>query len=153
MPVKSASVRIAELALGDRHEAVVVEDLSRTQLVMYAGASGDYNPLHTDEVYATQVAGYPTVIGHGALTMGVTAKLVTDWLTDGEMISFGVRFQRQVWPGDTLTASAVVTGVSPASSTFSSGDTVTRTVVDLELETRNQKGQVVVSGYSRVRAL
>ena len=141
------SVKIAELAVGDRYEAVVVEDLSRTQLVMYAGASGDYNPLHSDEVYATQVAGYPTVIGHGALTMGVTAKLVTDWLDDGEMVAFGVRFQRQVWPGDTLTASAVVSGL-PATA-----DDTGRPVVELELETRNQKGELVVSGYSRVRAL
>jgi acyl dehydratase len=139
-------VKIAELTVGDRHEAVVVSDLSRTQLVMYAGASGDYNPLHTDEVYATQVAGYPTVIGHGALTMGVTAKLVTDWLADGEMIAFGVRFQRQVWPGDTLTASATVSGIS----TSGEGGQPT---VELELETRNQKGELVVSGYSRVRAL
>jgi acyl dehydratase len=146
-------VKIAELSVGDRYQSVVVSDLSRTQLVMYAGASGDYNPLHTDEVYATQVAGYPTVIGHGALTMGVTAKLVTDWLSDAEIIAFGVRFQRQVWPGDTLTASAVVTGVSSASSTSASGDLEASTVVHLELETRNQKGEVVVSGYSRVRAL
>jgi acyl dehydratase len=140
-------VKIAELAVGDRYEAVVVSELSRTQLVMYAGASGDYNPLHSDEVYATQVAGYPSVIGHGALTMGVTAKLVTDWLSDGEMIAFGVRFQRQVWPGDTLTAAATVSGVS------ATGDGAGRPVAELELETRNQKGELVVSGYSRVRGL
>src|SRR6195952_201347 len=102
------ALKASALIVGETHSECVVENLSRTQLVMYAGASGDYNPLHTDEVYATQVAGYPTVIGHGALTMGVTAKLVTDWLADGKMIAFGVRFQRQVWPGDTLTASAVV---------------------------------------------
>jgi acyl dehydratase len=147
------SVKTSELGPGDRYEAVVVEDLSRTQLVMYAGASGDYNPLHTDEVYATQVAGYPTIIGHGALTMGVTAKLVTDWLDDGVIIAFGVRFQRQVWPGDTLTASAVVSGVSSASSVSASGEADAYTVVQLELETRNQKGELVVSGYSQVRAL
>lgn len=141
------SAEIAELAVGDRYEAVVVSDLSRTQLVMYAGASGDYNPLHSDEVYATKVAGYPTVIGHGALTMGVTAKLITDWLADAEVIAFGVRFQRQVWPGDTLTASAAVSSVSAA------GEHGGRPVVELELETRNQKGELVVSGYSRVRAL
>jgi acyl dehydratase len=146
-------MKIAELSVGDRYQAVVVSDLSRTQLVMYAGASGDYNPLHTDEVYATQVAGYPTVIGHGALTMGVTAKLVTGWLADAEIIAFGVRFQRQVWPGDTLTAAAVVTGVSSASSVSTSGETEAQTVVQLELETHNQKGELVVSGYSRVRAL
>ncbi len=134
--------KIGELAVGERHQAVVVTDLSRTQLVMYAGASGDYNPLHTDEVYATEVAGYPTVVAHGALTMGVTAKLVTDWLDDGEILTFGVRFSRQVWPGDTLTASATVSGT---------GDQDGHPVVDLDVATHNQKGELVVSGYARVR--
>jgi acyl dehydratase len=46
-----------ELAVGQRFETVVVADLKRTQIVQYAGASGDYNPLHTDEIYATKVAG------------------------------------------------------------------------------------------------
>jgi acyl dehydratase len=88
--------------------------------------------------------------------MGVTAKLVTDWLADAVMIAFGVRFQRQVWPGDTLTSSAVVTRMSSESSGSSgsaTGEVDAYTVVALELETRNQKGELVVSGYSRVRAL
>ncbi|MDH3604238.1 MAG: MaoC/PaaZ C-terminal domain-containing protein, partial [Candidatus Tectomicrobia bacterium] len=49
----------SKLKVGDTHEAKVVENLTRTQIVQYAGASGDYNPIHTDEVYTTQVAGYP----------------------------------------------------------------------------------------------
>ncbi|WP_067678756.1 MaoC/PaaZ C-terminal domain-containing protein [Nocardia miyunensis] len=136
------SNNIAELAVGDWHEAPVVQDLSRTQIVMYAGVSGDFNPLHSDEVYAREVAGYPSVIAHGQLTMGLTAKLVTDWIVDGEFTDFGVRFQRQVWPGDTLTAKATVTAVAVVDG---------RTSVDLELSTVNQKGEPVVSGYARVR--
>lgn len=138
-------MKIHELAVGDRHADVVVDDLSRTQIAMYAGASGDFNPLHSDEVYATQVAGYPSVIAHGALTMGLTARLVTDWLDDGEVTGFGVRFHRQVWPGTTLTAAATVKAMS------SDGDG--RTVVELDLETTDQSGQRVVTGYARVRAL
>ena len=65
--------------------AVVVEDLSRTQIVQYAGASGDYNPLHTDEVFATQVAGYPSVFAHGMLTMGMTGRMLTDLVGDGRL--------------------------------------------------------------------
>jgi acyl dehydratase len=135
---------INELAVGDRHEADVVRNLSRTQIVMYAGASGDFNPLHSDEVYATQVAGYPTVFAHGALTMGLTARLVTDWLDDGEITGFGVRFHRQVWPGDTLTARATVRA---------SGSDQDRAVIELDLETVNQHGQQVVTGYARVRSI
>ena len=46
----------SKLAVGDTHEAVIVEDLKRTQIVQYAGASGDFNPLHTDEPFATVAA-------------------------------------------------------------------------------------------------
>ena len=50
---------------------------------MYAGASGDYNPLHTDDKFATEVAGYPGVFAHGMLTMGMTGRMVTDWFGVG----------------------------------------------------------------------
>lgn len=133
---------IQDLTVGMTHTGVVVDDLSRTQLVMYAGASGDFNPLHTDEVYATQVAGYDTVIAHGQLTMGLTAKLVTSWLERAELTAFGVRFLRQVWPGDTLTTSATVTEADSGTAT-----------AELDLVTTNQNGVRVVTGYARVRAV
>ena len=55
------------------------DDLTRTQIVQYAGASGDYNPLHTDEASRREVAGYPSVFAHGMLTMGMTGRVLTDW--------------------------------------------------------------------------
>ena len=67
-----------DLNPGDEHSEVVVDNLSRTQLGMYSGAAGDYNPLHTDEVYTTEVAGYPSVFAHGMLTMGLTGKMLTN---------------------------------------------------------------------------
>ncbi|MBB5161561.1 MaoC/PaaZ C-terminal domain-containing protein [Mycobacterium sp. AZCC_0083] len=137
-------MKLAELTIGDSHEIPVVEELSRTQLVMYAGASGDYNPLHTDEVYATTVAGYPSVIAHGQLTMGLTAKVITDWIDDGELSGFGVRFKRQVWPGDTLTATATVSAVE---------DQEGARMVELEVSTVNQNGEPVMTGYARLREL
>jgi acyl dehydratase len=134
-------VKLAELSVGDRHEATVVQQLSRTQIVMYAGASGDYNPLHTDEVYATQVAGYPSVLAHGQLTMGLTAKVITDWIDDGELSGFGVRFRQQVWPGDTLTSTATVAAIEERDGA--------RTV-NLDLSTVNQHGEPVLVGYARL---
>ena len=73
----------SKLNPGDTRTEVVLENLSRTRIVMYAGASGDYNPLHSDEVYVTKVAGYPTVFAHGMLSMGATGKLLTDWVGNG----------------------------------------------------------------------
>ena len=129
----------AELSLGQEREAVLVEDLTRTQIVQYAGASGDFNPIHHDEVFATQAAGYPSVFAHGMLTMGLTGKLLTDWLGDGVLSSFGVRFVNQVWPGDTLTARGTVTSIE------TDGDAGR---VELKIVTTNQRGESVVEGQA-----
>ena len=74
-----------EIKVGDTHSAILVEDLKRTQIVQYAGASGDYNPLHTDEIFTTQVAGYPSVFAHGMLSMGLTGTMLTNYVGDGAL--------------------------------------------------------------------
>jgi acyl dehydratase len=132
------TLRRAEVQVGDVHEQVVVENLTRTQLVMYAGASGDYNPLHTDEVYATQAAGFPTVFAHGMLTMAMTGRAVTDLMGDGRLRRFGGRFRQQVWPGDTLTTRLVVERVDEHEVTVS-------------VVTRNQAGDEVFVGSASAR--
>src|SRR5476651_889351 len=98
----------SKLKVGETHTARLVEDLKRTQIVQYAGASGDYNPLHTDEVFATQAAGYPSVFAHGMLTMGMTGRMVTDLVGHGRLTEFGGRFTSQVYPGDDLTSTVRV---------------------------------------------
>jgi acyl dehydratase len=136
------ALKASQLEVGASHEEVVVEDLKRTQIVMYAGASGDYNPIHTDEVFATKVAGYPTVFAHGMLTMGLTGKMLTNYVGDGRLTKFGLQFRSQVWPGDTLTARAVVTGLRQEAGQH---------FVDLELNTVNQDGASVASGEASAR--
>jgi acyl dehydratase len=122
---------------GAKQTKVVADGLYRTQIVQYAGASGDFNPLHTDEVFTTKIAGYPSVFAHGMLTMGLTGTLLTDAVGNGTLRTFGVRFRSQVWPGDTLTATATVTDVTRSED---------GTLVSIDVETVNQKGEVVVSG-------
>ena len=100
-----------EFKVGDLHEEVLVEDLTRTQLVMYSGASGDYNPIHTDELFTREAAGYPGVFAHGMLTMGMTGRAITNLVGAENVRKFGVRFTSQVWPGDTLTAATWVEAV------------------------------------------
>jgi acyl dehydratase len=105
------TLRASNLKVGDSHTEEVVKNLSRTQIVQYAGASGDYNPLHSDEIFTTQIAGYPSVFAHGMLSMGMTGKMLTNYVGDGQLTNYGVRFTAQVWPGDTLNATATVTGL------------------------------------------
>lgn len=70
--------------------------VTREQLVRYAGASLDFNPIHWNERFATGV-GLPDVVAHGMLTMGLGGRLVTDWLGDpGGVLEYGVRFTRPV---------------------------------------------------------
>ena len=132
------TLRASELNVGDVHNEVVVDDLTRTQIVQYAGASGDYNPLHTDEIFATQVAGFPSIFAHGMLTMGLTGKMVTNYVGDGRLRSFGGRFRAQVWPGDTLTARAEVVDIR--------NDDEGAPVVELRISTTNQDGLEVFAG-------
>ena len=137
-----APLQARTLNVGDTHSAVLVENLSRTQIVMYSGASGDYNPLHSDEPFATKVAGYPTIFAHGMLTMGMTGKMLTDWLGDGRLTKYGVRFTRQVWPGDDLTATATVEAIREEDG---------QQLVDVKVSTQNQRGEEVVSGSATAR--
>ncbi len=128
--------------VGDTRTEVVVDNLTRSQIVMYAGASGDYNPLHSDEVFTTKVAGYPSVFAHGMLSMGATGRVLTDWFGPTGLTRFGVRFVSQVWPGDTLTATVTVEAVREE------GDA---TLVDLTVSTVNQDGKPVVTGSATAR--
>ena len=136
------ALNMSNLKPGDEHSEMVIDNLSRTQLVMYSGASGDYNPLHTDDLYCKEAAGYPGVFAHGMLSMGLTGKMLTNYVGDGRLTKFGVRFTNQVWPGDTLTATAVVTEIRQE------GDD---RLVDLDVKTTNQDGTAVVSGYATAK--
>jgi acyl dehydratase len=134
--------KAADLKPGDRFTQVVAEDLSRTQIVQYAGASGDYNPLHTDEPFAREVAGYPGVFAHGMLTMGLTGRALTDWAGDGRLLEYGVRFTAQVWPGDTLTVTATIREIVER-------DGVPVALIDIV--TTNSRGEPVLTGAAAAR--
>ena len=125
------------LKVGDTHEAVVVENVTRTHIVKYAGAGGDFNPLHHDDTVAQSLAGYPSVFAHGMYSMGLTGRMLTDWLGPTALKKFGVRFTKQVWPGDTLTARGEATEVTEEGG---------ERLATIRVVTVNQNGESVVEG-------
>jgi acyl dehydratase len=92
-------------------EEVVFGPLERVDIVRYAGASGDFNPIHTDEGYA-RATGAPTVFAMGMLPAGYLAHALSDWFGGPQRIRrFKVRFTTRVWPGDELACSGRVESV------------------------------------------
>ena len=124
-----------DVAVGDVAPALSHE-LTRTDLVMYAGASGDFNPMHHDEVKAKE-AGLPSVFGHGMLSMGILGKAITDYVGIGNLRNYKVRFTKQTWPDEELTTRIVVTGTREEAGAK---------LVDLECSVANGDGEVKVAG-------
>jgi acyl dehydratase len=123
------------LSEGDEAPAFTHE-LTRTDLVRYAGASGDFNPMHHDEV-AAQAAGLPSVFGHGMFSMGLLGRALTDWAGVGNLRRYQVRFTKQTWPGEVLTSKIVVTAKREEGG---------EKLVDLSVELANQDGEVKLAG-------
>jgi acyl dehydratase len=97
-----------DVKVGDE-APVLRHTLTRTDLVKYAGASGDFNPMHHDEV-AAKAAGQPSVFGHGMFSMGMLGSALTDYVGVGNVLRYQVRFARQTWPDEVLSTKVVVTG-------------------------------------------
>jgi acyl dehydratase len=123
------------VSVGDE-APVITHKLTRTDLVKYAGASGDFNPMHHDEVKA-QAAGLPSVFGHGMFSAGFLAKAVTDYVGVGSLTTYKVRFAKQTWPGETFTTKITVKAKRKENGS---------NLVDLDATLLNQNGEVKVSG-------
>ena len=124
-----------DVAEGDRAPELA-HVLTRTDLVAYAGASGDFNPMHHDEVKAT-AAGQPSVFGHGMFSMGLLGTAITNYVGVGNVRRFQVRFARQTWPDEELRTRIVVT------RTRTEGDDH---LVDLDVRLHNVDGEEKVVG-------
>ena len=99
-------LRYDDVKVGDTAPAID-HKLTRTDLVMYAGASGDFNPMHHDEI-AAQAAGLPSVFGHGMFSAGLLATAITNYVGIGNLASYRMRFTKQTWPGEVLSTSVAV---------------------------------------------
>jgi acyl dehydratase len=127
--------------VGDELPALAKAPVDRVQLSRYAGASGDFNPIHVDEVYARGI-GMPSVYAPGMLVMGFLGQLVSDWARGAQLRKYSVRFIKMVWPGDTVVCKGRVT------DRF--GD-AGRYFADLDLWAENQKGELVMKGLAQIQ--
>ena len=127
---------------GDSIPTVVIENVARPDFVRYAGASGDFVPLHYDQTFV-EAAGIPTVFAQGMWTAGCLSRCLTDFAGAGNVRRFKVRFARQVWPGDTLTCRGKVTNKVEKGG---------EKLVEGEVEVVNQKGEATVRGDFAVAA-
>ena len=125
-------LRYDDVNVGDTAPAID-HKLSRTDLVMYAGASGDFNPMHHDEV-AAQAAGLPSVFGHGMFTAGLLATAVTNYVGIGNLTSYRVRFTKQTWPGEMLSTTIAVSEKRPNNE------------IVLECAVVNENGEAKIQG-------
>ncbi len=114
--------------------------VTRTHIVMYAGAGGDFNPVHHDEEFAKMV-GLPSVFAMGLMHGGMLARLVTDWAGDGKVRRYNVEFRAQVFPKDTITFKGKVKEKRQQDG---------NNLVDLDLLVVTQKGQNAIEGHATV---
>ena len=131
-------VQFDELQIGSELPSFTTAPLSRLTLALYAGASGDHNPIHVDLDFARN-AGMPDVFAHGMLSMAYLGRLLTNWVSQRAIREFSVRFSAITHVGDAVACSGVVT----------EKDEVARTV-RVALTTRNQDGEIKLSGEALI---
>lgn len=129
-----------DVVVGSEMPPLVKGPIQQIQLTRYAGASGDFNPIHQDDEFA-KAAGMGGVFGHGMLTMGFVAQAVTDWAGVGSVRKIGVRFTGLVRLKDVVTCRGRVVDKAAKDG---------RHTADVEIWAENQRGEKVVAGRATV---
>lgn len=133
-------MKLGDVRVGDRLPPVEKPAITTTQLVQYAGASGDFNRIHYDEPFARQ-GGFPSVIAHGMLSMAFFGQLVADWAGGPDRIArLHARFKAVTFPGDVITVSGEVAALDE-----------TQRTADLKLFAKKPDGTVTLEGSATVR--
>ena len=138
--MKYARVYFDDVTVGDELPPLVKGPIKQIQLTRYAGASGDFNPIHQDDEFAN-AAGMGGVFAHGMLSMGFVAQAVTDWSGAGTVRKISVRFAALVRLKDVVTCKGRVLGKSSRNG---------EGACELEIWAENQRGEHVVIGKATV---
>ena len=129
--------------IGEQLPELIIGPVSRTNLALYAGASGDHNPLHIDSDYTDQI-GLPDVIAHGMLIMGYLGRVLTNNISQDQILEYGVQFSSITNIGDILTCKATVIKIYTKEN---------RKNLKLELSVKNQNKDLKLKGYSLIKIL
>lgn len=129
------------IRVGEELPALAKAPVDRVQLARYAGASGDFNPVHVDETYA-KALGMPSVYAPGMLVMGFLSQLVSDWARGAQLRRYSVRFTKMVWPGDTVVCKGRITDRHGQEGRY---------YAEIDLWAENQKGELVLKGQSQIQ--
>jgi acyl dehydratase len=132
--------KFADVKVGDALKPLKLPPISRHQLALYCGGSGDHNPIHVDIDFAKKF-GFKDVFAHGMLSMAFLGRLVTSWVPQARLRSLGTRFTSITWVGDVITVSGKVTGKREEGG---------EKLVDLEVKCTNQNGQDTLQGNATV---
>lgn len=127
--------------VGENLPDLIVGPISRTNLALYAGASGDHNPLHIDTDYANRI-GLPDVIAHGMLIMGYLGRVLTNNMNQNQVLEYGVQFSSITNIGDVLCCSGIVKEISGNKS---------NKILKLELNVKDQDNDTKLKGYSLIK--
>jgi acyl dehydratase len=122
--------------VGDEIPAMAKAPVDRVQLARYAGATGDFHPLHVDEAYAKSL-GMPSVYAPSPLGQGFLGQLITDWARGAQIKKFSTKFIRLIWPGDTLVCKGRVSDRHGENGRYA---------IELDVWAENQKGELVLKG-------
>lgn len=141
--MRYARIYFEDVQPADALPPLVKPPIQQIQLTRYAGASGDFNPIHQDDAFA-KAAGMGGVFAHGMLSMGFVAQSVSEWAGVGRVHKIAVRFAALVRLGDVITCRGKVLDKRPAKN---GGD---GNHVDVEVWAENQKGEKVVTGRATV---
>lgn len=136
----SKPVRAADIEVGYTLPAATHGPVDRLNLALFAAYSGDHNPIHLDDEQA-RASGLPGAIVHGMLSMAFLAQLLTAWVPQSQVKSFGSRFAAMAYPGDSILCKGVVAGKEVIDG---------QTVVEITLTAENQKGDGLLSGSAKV---
>ena len=136
-----AKIYFEDVDAGTEIPKLVKEPINETQLVKYAGASGDFNPIHTVHNFAVKAGFKNGVIGHGMLSMAFVAQFVTDWAGVKGMKKIGVQFRAMSSPKDVITVQGSV-----AKKYTENGENM----VDCNFLATNQNGDKIIIGSSTV---